>query len=93
MPEPEASLAPLVGHLVILDTRSHWLYIGRLERVSEHFLELSSADAHDSTEGHSTKEIYILEAKKFGVKKNRERVLVRFSEVIGISKLADVTEY
>ena len=41
----------------------------------------------------TTKEVYCLEARKFGIKKNRERVLIRFDKVISISALNDIIEY
>jgi len=78
---------------VVLDTRGAILYLGRLAKVYEHFYELAEADVHDVLEGRTSKELYIMEARKHGVKKNRKSVFVRKAEIISISRLEDVIEY
>jgi hypothetical protein len=78
---------------VVLDTRGAILYLGKLARVFEHFYELVDADVHDVLEGRTSKELYIMEARKHGVKKNRKSVFVRKAEIISISRLEDVIEY
>ncbi len=78
---------------VVLDTRGAILYLGRLARVLDHFYELADADVHDVVEGRTSKELYIMEARKHGVKKNRKSVFVRKAEIISISRLEDVIEY
>ena len=92
MTEAEA-LKDFIGKEVVLDTRGPLVYVGRLERVDEHFYSLADVDVHDMSEGHSTKERYILEARRFGVRRNRLSTLVRRLEVISISRLEDVVEY
>jgi hypothetical protein len=82
-----------VGSIVVLDTATPLLYLGTLERVHEGFLTLTDVDVQDSSQMNSTKEIYILEARKFGVKKNRHRVEVRGDVVVSISRLDEVIEY
>jgi hypothetical protein len=78
---------------VVLDTTSHFVYIGKLEDVSEHFVTLKDTDVHDRRESPSMNEQYVHEAKKFGVRYNRKRVHVRLEEVISFSLLDDVVEY
>jgi len=87
------SLSELLHREVVLDTRGAFLYIGTLAAADEWFYTLEDADVHDGAEGGSTKEVYIMEAAKFGVKKNRRTVLVRNSEVISLSLLDDVIKY
>jgi hypothetical protein len=82
-----------VGHNVVLDTRGELLYIGRLERVSEWFFELVEADVHDLMATRTSKELYVMEAAKYGVKKNRKSVAVRKVEVVSVSRLDDVIQY
>lgn len=89
---PEA-LGGYVGKDVVLDTGGTLLFLGRLAKVSEDIFTLEDADVHDSSEGQGTKEVYILEARRHGIKKNRRRVLVRAAEVVSISLLQDVIEY
>ena len=86
-------LEKFVGSEVVVDTATPIVYIGRLEEVDESFLTLADCDVHDTTEGSSTKELYCIEAKKHGVKKNRARVKVRQPFVVSVSLLEDVIEY
>jgi small nuclear ribonucleoprotein (snRNP)-like protein len=78
---------------VVLDTTSHYVYIGKLEDVSEHFIVLKDTDVHDRRESPSMNEQYIHDAKKYGVRQNRKLVHVRIEEVISFSLLGDVIEY
>jgi len=88
-----ARLQELVGNDVVLDTASPYLYIGRLVEVDEWIIRLEDVDVHDASETRTTKEVYVIEASKFGVKKNRRSVLVRTDRVVSISLLSDVIEY
>jgi small nuclear ribonucleoprotein (snRNP)-like protein len=83
----------LVGKIVVVDTDSRFVYLGTLDRVDAEFLVLKDVDAHDRRESPSTKEQYVMDTKKFGVKANRKEVSVRTSMVISISKLDDVVGY
>ncbi len=67
--------------------------MGKLVKIMDNFYELTDADVHDTSTGRTSKELYIIDAKKFGVKKNRAHVLVRKVEIVSISRLADVIEY
>lgn len=82
-----------IGQVVVVDTNSNFVYIGTLSRVIEHFVELKDADAHDRGEGLSTKEQYVMESKRFGVKPNRKEVSVRKSAIVSLSRLDDVLLY
>ena len=88
-----ARLRELTGEEVVLDTNSPYLYIGRLAEVDEWFIRLEDADVHDSTETRTSKEVYLIEARKYGVKKNRLSVLVRADKVISASRLSEVIDY
>lgn len=85
--------APLVGQVVVVDTNSSFVYLGTLARVEEHFLVLANVDAHDQNEGPSTKEQYVMDTKRFGVKPNRKEVSVRKTMVVSVSRLDDVVTY
>ena len=86
-------LSEFTGKVVVVDTSTPILYIGRLADVGDFFLTLEGCDVHDVSEGASTKELYCIEARKHGVKKNRSRVKVRKALVVSISLLDDVIEY
>lgn len=86
-------LGAFIGQDVVLDTRGQLLYIGKLKHAGDWFFELVDADVHDLQESRTSKELYVLDAAKFGIKKNRHSVHVRKVEVVSISKLSDVIIY
>jgi len=79
--------------VVVIDTNTHYVYVGTLKAADEGFLVLADADVHDISEGSSTKEMYAVEARRHGVQKNRREVLVRTSHVVSLSRLDDVILY
>lgn len=83
----------LIGCNVVVDTTSSYIYLGRLKEVSDWFITLEDADVHDQKEGYSTKECYIIEAKKYGIKVNRKSVTIRKELIVSFSRLEDVIEY
>ncbi|NOZ19780.1 MAG: hypothetical protein GXP25_01695 [Planctomycetes bacterium] len=86
-------LKEYIGQEVVLDTMSPMVYLGMLEKVGAHFVTLVQCDVYDSSESQTRKEVYIHDALKHGIKRNRERVEVRKDQIISISRLSDVTEY
>ena len=58
------SLKKYLNKRVVLDTRSSFLYIGLLEKVTDNCVVLTEVDVHDAREGASSKELYVLESKK-----------------------------
>lgn len=88
-----AALRPWIGRDVVLDTAGPLVYIGRLASTDRFFYTLDDVDVHDMHDGHAPKEKYILDARKFGIKKNRTRALVRRDVVMSLSLLDDVIDY
>jgi len=86
----EQGLGDLMGKVVVLDTRTAYIYIGALVGANEYFYTLGDADVRDSAEGHSPKEKYLLEVAMHGHVATRRRVYVRADQILSISKLADV---
>jgi len=86
-------LEEYIGLTVVVDTATPLIYLGTLTEVGKTFLTLSEVDVHDVNEGASTKEMYALEARRSGIKKNRTATKVRFDTVVSISRLEDVIEY
>lgn len=82
-----------VGVEVVVDTTSSYVFIGKLVEVTPLAMTLGDVDVHDRSESPSTKERYVMEAKKFGIKTNRKSVTVRLETVLCVSKLDDVIEY
>lgn len=88
-----AELGAYVGAEVVLDTATPLVFVGRLERLGAHFFVLRDADVHDVSTGGATKERYVLETRKHGVRKNRDEVMVGRAQVVSLSRLEDVTVY
>jgi len=86
-------LAPFLGQPVVLDTRGEIIYLGTLKHVGGWFLELTDADVHDMVDSRTSKEHYLMESARHGVRKNRHQVFVRKSEVVSISLLSQVILY
>ncbi len=98
MPEPSIPfpagsdwLQRYVGQQVVADLHEFYLIIGKLDAISANHLSFIEADLHDHREANSTKEIYVLETQKFGVRINRMRVDVPRSQLVAISRMDDVT--
>ncbi len=83
------AMADLLDQMIVIDTRGPMVVIGRLVRISSDSLVLQDADVHDSDEGYSSKELYVINACKFGVRANRRKVYIPRSNVVAISMLED----
>ncbi len=86
-------LGDLIGRPVVVDTCTPMLYLGTLVQVDAGLLHLEGVDVHDSTESQASKELYIIEAKKFGVKVNRKSARVVGGTVVSVSPLEDVISF
>lgn len=82
-----------IGQIVVVDTDSRFVYLGTLVEVLDQFVVLKDVDAHDRTEGLSTNEKYVMEAKRFGVKPNRKEASVRKDVIVSVSRLDDLITY
>jgi len=90
MPPERDEIAGLLGSVVVVDTSTPYVYIGTLKEWREHFIVLSDVDVRDCSEGGSGKDLYILEARRNGVQKNRREAVVRKGLVVSVSKVDDV---
>lgn len=79
---------------VVLDTSGPLIYIGLLESYDDRGYWLLNADMHDRSDGHSTKEQYVAEARDLeqegSPRANRRRVFVERHAVISLSALEDI---
>ena len=88
-----AELKDFLTQTVVLDTRGPLLYLGTLDSIGEAFFTLTNADVHDMASATKSKEVYIMESAKHGVRTNRASVHVRKTQIVSISKLSDVVLY
>ena len=84
--------AEFVGQVVVLDLRSQYVCLGKLERFDDHAVWLSDADMHDVRDSDTTRENYIASSAMTGIKRNRKSVTVARSEIVGISAMTDVVD-
>ncbi len=86
-------LTHLIGKKLVLDTASNWVYIGVLETVTDHCAVLAEADVHDSSDTHTSKELYIFDSKTTGVKANRKLTHINLDYVVSFSLFEDIKEF
>ena len=82
----------LLNEIVVLDVDAPFVYVGTLAAVTDKTITLEAADAHDLRDSHTTRERYVLDSKIHGIRANRKRVLVQKTQIVSISRLADVLE-
>jgi small nuclear ribonucleoprotein (snRNP)-like protein len=88
-----AMLAELKGETVVVDTDSAFVYIGILEACDDQWLALSAVDVNELNLVNFSKEKYVHEASKIGVRNNREATWVNLNRVLSISRLADIVQF
>jgi hypothetical protein len=92
MSDPESILDEFIGREVVLDLTSPYVILGTYRGCDRLHYIIEDADVHDLRDTTTTRELYVLDAKRHGVNCNRKRALVRQGEVVSISLLADVSE-
>lgn len=85
-------LAELIGHVVVVDLRSTYVCLGTLVGLDHAFLELIDADLHDFRDSTATREVYVYDSARLGIRRNRARVLVRLDDVVAIARFDDILE-
>jgi hypothetical protein len=82
----------LIGQKVVIDLSSPYVCLGTLIGFNDDIFELKSADLHDLRDTETTREIYIVQSRDTGIKRNRRRLLVFRRDVVAISRLDDVVD-
>jgi hypothetical protein len=91
-PDDSTLLATMVGQVVVLDLRSPFVCLGKLVGLDNLFFEVHDADLHDFRDNPATRDIYVYDSKRLGIRRNRARVFVRRDDVIAITRFADIAE-
>lgn len=93
---PESHLTPifdgLVGQIVVLDLKSPYVCLGTLTGIDAQYLVVEDADLHDFRDSAATREVYVYDSRRLGIRRNRQRVLVRRDEVVAITRFDDIVE-
>ncbi|MBN2346175.1 MAG: hypothetical protein JXO51_07265 [Candidatus Aminicenantes bacterium] len=87
------TLQVLVGKEVVVDTRSPWMYIGRLESVQTDCLLLRDVDVRDCGETATPRERYVIDSLNSGIKANRRSVYVNLEYVVSVSPLSEIIKF
>ncbi len=94
MTNPDASplLEELIGQIVVLDLVSSYVCLGTLAGLDRDFFDVRDADLHDFRDSTKTRELYVYDSARHGIRRNRTRVLVRRSEVVAVTRFSEVVE-
>jgi hypothetical protein len=85
-------LEELLGQVVVVDLRSHFVCLGTLQRVHELYLEMTDADLHDLRDTRTSRENYIAASLATGIKRNRRRLLLVRGDIVAVSRAEDVVD-
>ena len=90
----DKSFAPelehLIGRQVVVDTKGPFVYIGTLERMDASSVLLSDVDVHNTAESNTSNDLYLIEARKYGVRANRKSAYVLVRDIVSLSPLTDI---
>ena len=85
-------LTGLIGQVVVVDMVSTYVCLGTFVGFDDQFLELTDADLHDFRDSFVTRENYVYESARLGIRRNRARVLVRRGELVAITPFSEILE-
>ncbi len=71
------AISQLIGREIVIDVASPFIFAGTLVENDHHYLVLEEADVHDLRDTNTTRELYLLDTRRYGIRTNRQRVLVR----------------
>jgi hypothetical protein len=87
---PSPLLERWIGQVVVIDLSSPYVCLGKLAGLDRHYLELLDADLHDFRDSPATREVYVYDSVRLGIRRNRARVLIRRDEVVSVALFKDV---
>jgi small nuclear ribonucleoprotein (snRNP)-like protein len=90
MESSDPALDALLGREIVIDVAAQYVYLGRLTGYDHKYLILEHADVHDLRDTNTTRENYIVDSRRFGVRTNREKVYVRVGDIVSFSPLDDI---
>lgn len=84
--------AEFLNQIVVIDAISEFVFTGTLVGGDHRYLFLADADVHDLRDSKTTRDEYVVEIRRYGVRPNRSRVHVSRDQVVSLSLLSDVVE-
>jgi hypothetical protein len=86
-------LEGLLGKIVVVDLISSYVCLGTLVGSDAHFLEMRDADLHDFRDSPASREVYVHDSVRLGIRRNRARVLVRRDQIVAITRFDDIATF
>ncbi len=78
------------GSELVLDISSPYVILGTLASYTPYFLLLKNADVHDLRDSQTTREQYVVDSRRHGIRINRKSVYVATREIVSVSRLKDI---
>jgi small nuclear ribonucleoprotein (snRNP)-like protein len=91
--ETSPLLESLLGKIVVVDLSSTYVCLGTLTGCDTQFLEIRDADLHDFRDSPGSREVYVHDSVRLGIRRNRARVLIRCAEVVAITRFDDIATF
>ncbi|GAC1473002.1 MAG: hypothetical protein NVSMB9_20940 [Isosphaeraceae bacterium] len=89
-PELQPPLSEWMGKNIVVDLRSPYVCLGKLVGYDRDFLEVHDADLHDFRDIPTSREVYVYDSARVGIRRNRARVLVKRDEIVAITLLSEI---
>ena len=86
-------LDSFVGKVVVVDLISTYVCLGTLAGYDPKFLEIRDADFHDFRDSTATREVYVHDSVRLGIRRNRTRVLIRRDEIVAITRFDEIATF
>ncbi len=84
-------LEPYINQQVVVELGDSFTVFGTLITVSPDHLVFVDADLHCQSDANSNRDVYAIEAKGIGIRKNRDRLAVPIGRLIAIARLDEVS--
>ncbi len=91
--ESSPLLKSFLGKIVVVDLISAYVCLGTFVASDVQFLELRDADLHDFRDSPATREVYVHDSVRLGIRRNRSRVLIRRAEIVAITEFNDIATF
>jgi hypothetical protein len=92
-PGESSLLEALLGKIVVVDLVSTYVCLGTFAGCDHKYLELHEADLHDFRDSPGSREVYVHDSVRLGIRRNRARVLIRCDEVVAITRFDDIATF
>lgn len=84
--------ADFLNRIVVIDAVSQYVFGGTLVGGDHRYLILAEADVHDLRDSKTTRDAYVVEMRRHGIRTNRHRVYVSRDQIVSLSLLDDIVE-